>query len=170
MKPKRKREADASAWQLDFVTARSLDECCDILVRESTRLSPGKQQAWVETDASFTVKRFLSLSDTRKYQLNICFEGVLNSVSNGTHVQGQITTNTRKLVRRAQWVPYASVGTFILCVGVVWLISMEMFATLLAMIFAVLMAVFVFLTAHDIPDRVAELPSWIHTELYLPVD
>ncbi len=96
MKSKQKR--GKSAPLLDFVTIRSLDDCCDVLQRMGG-------QVHEETDYGDPQIYFMIQREAVRKQygtIDLQLMGTLNEVTTGTHVVGAITESSWQAYQRWQ--------------------------------------------------------------------
>jgi hypothetical protein len=102
MKPKRKTKHDL--FRVDFVTAYTVEECRDILQRETARTAPDWQRIFLHDD-SFIIERLATLPLLLRAEgengIEVRFKGIFDPVDNGTRVHGAIMPDTLDRYRQA---------------------------------------------------------------------
>lgn len=183
MKSKHKR--GKAALSLDFVTARSYDECQSILEREGMAhfwpVAKDQVRGQADTQLKFLLEcpvHFDSLKSWKKRwrertcTITIQVEGSLTPVRDGTHVVALIPRSTRRTFLNWQLVRLAGIGLVALIFACAVLITLSFALQLVAFVLLLMLISGVVLVTEMLLAKVHQLPvdviARITRKLYLP--
>jgi hypothetical protein len=163
MKPKHKTKRDL--FRVDFVTAYTVEECCDRLANAD--YTPTVR---VNDSGAFTIEQDLEWQFPPRYKtgFKIEFSGQLDPTGYGTRVHGAITPQTLTRLNVSKWLMWIFTGIPLLFAVVVVeepLDSMCFVWLAFVLIVGVLFAYWYTAYTHTVA-----LTEWIHDQLYVLPD
>jgi hypothetical protein len=133
MKTRDKTKRDL--FRVDFLTAYTVEQCRDILQRETVRMAPDWQRIFLRDDDSFVIERLVTLPLLLRVEgengIEVRFRGTLDAVEKGTRVHGTIMPDTLERYRQARLV--MDIGGVLAAITGAIIILIEAWLVLLAL-------------------------------------